>query len=221
MNIKDIQCLLTYLKKSDGTSYYTGDVDGIYGRLSRKAIQDFQRDFGGLTVTGEADDETDRAMCHAVAYGIPERDPDADPDVTDNNVGDKEETTGTFWDDSEFFDREEFRCQCKGKYCDGFPVEPEEELVRVCNEIRRRLGVPVSIVDSGGSGVRCTRHNAAVGGVGNSNHLYGKAADLHSSKSPEEMARVAEEVLGDTGELGIYSWGIHVAVNCKYSRYRG
>lgn len=50
---------------------------------------------------------------------------------------------------------------------------------------------------------------------------YGKAADLHSSKSPEEMARVAEEVLGNTGEISIYSWGIHVGVNCRYSRYRG
>ena len=221
MTVKDRQCLLAFLKKADGTSYYTGEVDGIYGRLSRKAIQDFQKDFCGLTVTGEADAVTDQAMIHAVAFGFPERDPEAEPDVTDNNVGGKEETTGSFWDDSEFFDREEFRCQCKGKYCDGFPVEPEEELVRVCNEIRRRLGVPVSIVDSGGSGVRCTRHNAAVGGVGNSNHLYGKAADLHSNKSPREMARIAEEVLGDTGELGIYSWGIHVAVNCKYSRYNG
>lgn len=221
MTVKDRQCLLTFLKKADGTSYYTGEVDGIYGRLSRKAIQDFQKDFCGLTVTGEADAVTDQAMIHAVAFGIPEQDPEAESDAADNNVGGKEETTGSFWDDSEFFDREEFRCQCKGKYCDGFPVEPEEELVRVCNEIRRRLGVPVSIVDSGGSGVRCTRHNAAVGGVGNSNHLYGKAADLHSDKSPREMACIAEEVLGDTGELGIYSWGIHVAVNCKYSRYNG
>lgn len=221
MTVKDRQCLLAFLKKADGTSYYTGEVDGIYGRLSRKAIHDFQKDFCGLTITGEADAVTDQAMIHAVAFGIPERDPEAESDATDNNVGGKEETTGSFWDDSEFFDREEFRCQCKGKYCDGFPVEPEEELVRVCNEIRRRLGVPVSIVDSGGSGVRCTRHNAAIGGVGNSNHLYGKAADLHSNKSPREMARIAEEVLGDTGELGIYSWGIHVAVNCKYSRYNG
>jgi hypothetical protein len=35
------------------------------------------------------------------------------------------------------------------------------------------------------------------------------------------MARVAESVMGNTGEIGIYSWGIHVAVNCTYSRYRG
>lgn len=129
--------------------------------------------------------------------------------------------TGSFWDDSEFFDREEFRCQCAGKYCDGFPVEPKEELVLVCNEIRRRLGVPVSIVDGGGSGVRCPEHNAAVGGVRNSNHLYGKAADLHSEKSPQEMARVAESVMGSTGEIGIYSWGIHIAIDCEYSRFYG
>jgi uncharacterized protein YcbK (DUF882 family) len=100
-------------------------------------------------------------------------------------------------------------------------VEPEEELVLVCNEIRRRLGVPVSIVDSGGSGVRCLEHNAAVGGVRNSNHLYGKAADLHSKKSPQEMASVAESVMGATGEIGIYSWGIHIAVDCEYSRFYG
>ena len=137
------------------------------------------------------------------------------------NAGTKVSTVCSFWDDSEFFDREEFRCQCGGKYCNGFPKEPEEELVRVCNEIRRRLGVPVEIVTAGGSGVRCSLHNAAVGGVSNSNHLYGKAADLHSEKSPQEMARVAEDVMGDTGEIGIYSWGIHVGVNCAYSRFRG
>ena len=94
-------------------------------------------------------------------------------------------------------------------------------MVRTVDEIRRRLGVPVTIVESGGSGVRCPIHNANVGGVSNSNHLTGNAADLHSSKSPQEMARVAEEVMGNTGEIGIYSWGIHVGVNCKYSRFYG
>lgn len=211
MTVKDLQCLLTFLKRSNGTSYYTGDVDGIYGKLSRKAIEDFQRDFGGLVVTGNADEMTATAMRHAVCFGMSKKE-----SVPDNNVGCK-----TFWDEIEFFDREEFRCQCGGRFCDGFPVEPEEDLVRTVDEIRRRLGVPVSIVDSGGSGVRCPQHNSAVGGVASSNHLYGKAADLHSSKSPQEMARVAEEVLGNTGELGIYSWGIHVAVNCKYSRFTG
>ena len=60
---------------------------------------------------------------------------------------------------------------------------PEEELVRVCNEIRRRLGVPVEIVTAGGSGVRCPTHNANVGGMANSLHLTGNAADLFPSEN--------------------------------------
>lgn len=207
MDNKQRQHLLAYL------GYYVGAVDGIWGSGSREACLAFQRD-RELTVDGYGGPETDKALRYAVYNDLEKTEPVED--VPDNNVENK---TGTFWDESEFFDREEFRCQCKGKYCNGFPVEPEEELIRTCNEIRRRLGVPVSIVDSGGSGVRCPRHNAAVGGVGNSNHLYGKAADLHSEKSPKEMYRVAEEVLGNSGELGLYDWGIHVAVNCSYSRF--
>lgn len=210
MSIKDAQCLLIVLKKQDGSSYYAGDVDGIYGRMTRRAIEDFQRDFCGLPVTGQVDDATDKAMRHAVAYGMTFSGNSSNSSVPS--------TTGTFWDEIEYFDREEFRCQCGGKYCNGFHVEPDEAMVRTVDEIRRRLGVPISIVDAGGSGVRCPQHNANVGGVANSEHMYGRAADLHSSKSPEEMYRIAEEVLGNTGGLGLYSWGIHVDVG-KYSRW--
>lgn len=215
------QHLLAYL------GYYVMKVDGIWRSGSRDACRRFQQD-RGITPDGYGGPETDKQLRYAVYNGLEKPDPALEEDVTDTNVGNKTDKdinvpikTGTFWDDSEFFDREEFRCQCKGKYCNGFPVEPEEELVRVCNEIRRRLGVPVEIVTADGSGVRCLVHNANVGGVANSNHLYGKAADLHSRKSSEEMYRVADEVLGNTGELGLYDWGIHVGVNCKYSRFRG
>lgn len=199
------------------------DVDGIWGKQSKAATKKLQGALG-IEQDGDFGSTTAVEACNAILEG---REFDFD-DVTDINVGNKSDKdtnvptkTGSFWDYSEFFDREEFRCQCGGKYCNGFPEEPEEELVRVCNEIRRRLGVPVQIVDAGGSGVRCPQHNVAVGGVQNSNHLYGKAADLHSEKSPQEMYRVADEVLGNTGEIGIYSWGIHVGVNCKYSRFYG
>lgn len=209
MTIRQRQHLLAYL------GYYVGNVDGNWGTLSKTACTSFQKDFGGIVVDGFGGPETDKALKHAVAIGFLIRE-----DVTDNNVGNKSQT-GTFWDEIEFFDREEFRCQCGGKYCNGFPVEPQEQLVRTVNEIRRLLGVPVQIVTAGGSGVRCRQHNANVGGVANSNHLTGNAADLHSGKFPEEMARVAEEVMGNTGEIGIYDWGIHVGVNCKYSRFYG
>ena len=213
MTVKQRQHLLAYL------GYYVGNVDGDWGTLSKTACTAFQKDFGGIQVDGFGGAETDKAMRHAVAYDMFR----PVPDTNDGNIGKDNNVpsnTGTFWDEIEFFDREEFRCQCKGKYCNGFPVEPQEEMVRTVNEIRRRLGVPVSIVDAGGSGVRCSQHNANVGGVANSLHLTGNAADLHSGKSPQEMYRVAEEVLGNTGELGLYDWGIHVGIG-KYSRFNG
>ena len=203
MTYTDAQHLLCVLIKSKPIQ-----CDGIWGPKSKEAMAEFQTRFG-IPADGMLTVESGKALRHAVTYMYDEVEESAEADI------------GDIWARSEFFTREEFRCQCGGKYCNGFPVEPERELLRVCNEIRRRLGVPVTIVDNGGSGVRCPQHNADVGGVANSNHLYGKAADLHSSKSPQEMYRVAEEVLGYTGELGLYSWGIHVAVNCAYSRFTG
>jgi len=175
MTVKDRQCLLTFLKKADGTSYYTGQVDGIYGKLSRKALRDFQRDFGGLSVTGEADEATDRALRQAVAYGIPERDQTEDnKDVTDNNVGGNEQT-GTFWDEIEFFDPEEMKCKCGGKYCDGYPHEIQPLLMQILDRARRWSGHPIVIV----SGLRCPEWNAIQKGVKNSQHQYGEAADVY------------------------------------------
>ena len=175
MTVKDRQCLLTFLKKADGTSYYIGDVDGIYGRLSRKAIQDFQKDFGGLTVTGEADAVTDQAIIHAVAFGIPERDQTEDnEDVTDNNVGGSDQT-GTFWDEIEFFDPEEMKCKCGGKYCDGYPHEIQPLLMQILDRARRWSGHPIVIV----SGLRCKEWNRIQKGVATSQHQYGEAADVY------------------------------------------
>lgn len=207
MTVRQVQCLLTYL------GYDPVAIDGVNGKNTMAAVKKFQAQ-EGLDPDGVPGGKTWAALLDAVAQG-------RGYDPGQASAGGETAKTGTFWDDIEFFTREEFRCQCKGKYCNGFPVEPQENMVRTVDEIRRRLGVPVTIVESGGSGVRCPIHNANVGGVSNSNHLTGNAADLHSGKSPQEMARVAEEVMGNTGEIGIYDWGIHVGVNCKYSRFYG
>lgn len=204
MTIKQMQCLLAYF------GCYSGAIDGIWGRLSIDGTEKFQN-VVGLQVDGVCGPGTQAKLREMIATG--EELPEAAKEENAN-------TTGTFWDEIEFFTREEFRCQCKGKYCNGFPVEPDEKMVRTVDEIRRRLGVPISIVDAGGSGVRCPIHNANVGGVSNSEHLYGRAADLHSSASPAKMKAVAEEVMGQTGGIGLYSWGIHVDVG-KYSRWNG
>lgn len=209
MTVKQTQCLLAYL------GYYTGQIDGQWGGMSTAACRAFQADYG-LTPDGICGAMTQKMLIGAIAGTAAkvERPAEAEPEDTGKAQ------TGTFWDDIRYFTREEFRCQCNGKYCNGFPVEPEEKMVRTVDEIRHRLGIPIGIVTSGGSGVRCSKHNAEVGGVYNSEHLYGRAADLHSSASPAKMKAVAEEVMGNTGGIGLYDWGIHIDTG-KYSRWNG
>lgn len=86
-----------------------------------------------------------------------------------------DKNTGSFWDEIEFFDREEFRCTCGGRGCNGFPVEPVERLVRNANEARRHFGKAANV----SSGVRCQLRNSELpGSADNSLHMRGKAMDF-------------------------------------------
>lgn len=159
MTTKQRQHLLAYL------GYYVGNVDGEWGTLSKTACTAFQKDFGGINVDGFGGTETDKALCHSVAYGMPAKKVDK---------SEKEDIGGTFWDEIEYFTRDEFKCKCGGKYCKGYPHEPDERMVRIVNQLRKNLGVPITIV----SGLRCRTWNAIQGGVSNSQHMYGEAADI-------------------------------------------
>lgn len=160
MTIKQIQNLLQYL------GYYTMTVDGISGPGTRAAVTAFQGDFG-LEADGIPGEQTQKSLRHAVAYGMPEKAGAGD--------GQEDQNTGSFWDEIRYFTREEFRCKCGGKYCNGFPAEPQEGMVRAIDNVREHFGKAFTP----NSGVRCPTHNANVGGVSNSRHLYGKAVDFH------------------------------------------
>ena len=164
MTVKQRQHLLAYL------GYYVGAVDGDWGSGSRAACTAFQKDFGGIAVDGHGGRETDKALKHAVAY---------DMFKVDNVV--EETLTGSFWDEIEYFTRDEFRCKCGGKYCNGFPAEPKEAMVRIADQLRKNLGVPITVV----SGLRCPTWNTLQGGVENSQHMYGEACDVYASGMPQ------------------------------------
>jgi len=175
MTINQQQLLLAYL------GYDPGAIDGVTGPKTKAAIKAFQQDFGGLTVDGVAGTATQKALRHAVAYGMPEREQTTDSKDS-SATGSK---TGTFWDDIKHFKREEMRCPC-GK-CNGFPVEPAEKLMRTLDtDIWEHFQAPITIVPlppndphAGGSGGRCQTYNDSLrGSVPNSRHVQGKAADI-------------------------------------------
>ena len=207
MTIKQRQHLLAYL------GYYVGAIDGDWGSGSKTAATAFQKD-RNLTPDGIGGPETDKALRYAVANDL------ENPIVSEKETVDKESlTTGTFWDEIEYFTRDEFKCKCGGKYCNGYPAEPDERMVRIADAIRKRIGKPITV----NSGLRCKTHNANVGGVSNSQHLHGTAADLGcpSGCTPSQMASIAEEIMGETGGIGIYSWGIHIDTRSTKSRWNG
>lgn len=148
MTIKQKQCLLYYL------GYYVGNVDGVWGALSKTATEAFQKDFG-LKATGTCDAETEQALKHAVCYGIAKKQEAAQ--------------SGDFWDGIKYFEKAEFRCRC-GCGADSM----EEKLIREAEDVRVHFGAPVTV----SSGRRCANHNARVGGGSNSRHLSGKAMDF-------------------------------------------
>lgn len=164
MNSKQRQNLLQYL------DYYIGIPDGDWGPLSREACKAFQRD-RNLTPDGYGGTETDKALLYAVYNDLKKPQP-----VEDEVISNSKTPIGTFWDEIEYFTRDEFRCQCGGKYCNGYPSEPDERMVRIADQLRKNLGVPVTIV----SGLRCKTWNAIQGGVSNSQHMYGEAADIYA-----------------------------------------
>lgn len=72
------------------------------------------------------------------------------------------------------------------------------------------------------SGYRCEAHNKEVGGVNNSQHLLGKAADCRSLRSYNGnlMARYAEEVPEfANGGIGIYPHFAHCDVRKGRARW--
>lgn len=152
MTIKQKQHLLAYL------GYYVGAVDGVFGSGSREATKAFQRDFFQMNekVDGICGSETEQALKHAVAYGMPSKKQEA-------------VQSGDFWDDIKYFKKSEFRCKC-GCGSDSM----NETLIRVADRVREHFGKPITV----SSGRRCANHNARVGGVANSRHLSGKAMDF-------------------------------------------
>lgn len=162
MTAKQTQCLLAYL------GYDPGQIDGIDGKKTQAALAAFQSDYG-LPATGRLDDTTCKMLLAAVA----------------GTAAKVEKKTGTFWDGIKHFKREEFKCKCGGRYCNGYPHEMQEAVVKIADAARAHFGRPAHVV----SGLRCQKWNAHEGGVANSQHMYGEAIDLRVDGVDSETLR--------------------------------
>ena len=85
----------------------------------------------------------------------------------------------------------EFACKHCGKN------EIDQRVLNMAQELRDYLGVPIIV----NSGYRCEFHNREVGGVKNSKHILGKAADLLCSLGAAKMFEAVKELHDKQGKL--------------------
>ena len=108
-----------------------------------------------------------------------------------------------------YFTVKEMTCRCG---CGKVIFDPM--LRDKLDELRGLVGKPIYI----SSGYRCPEHNAYVGGVPNSYHTKGIAADIYvKDMMPKELARIAGEV-GFDG-IGLYKSFVHVDVRGYKARW--
>ena len=142
--------------------------DGLAGPRTVAALQAYQKT-KGLSQTGRVDDATWDALMEE-SPNLPDREPVPEVDTP----AEDSTTVVTFWPGIVYFKREEMRCKCGGRYCNGFPAEPQELLMELADRAREHFGRPAHVV----SGLRCQRWNQIQGGVANSQHMYGEAMDI-------------------------------------------
>lgn len=102
------------------------------------------------------------------------------------------------------FSRYEFECPHCGKN------DISKLLVSQLQMLRDKFKKPIIVT----SGVRCEEHNRDVGGVLDSKHLTGEAADIViRDVAPEEIAREAVKIPDfRRGGIGVYNTFIHLDV---------
>lgn len=95
------------------------------------------------------------------------------------------------------------------------------KLARALQELRDLIDKPIRIT----SGYRCTAHNAAVGGVSDSQHTQGLAADVTvQGMTPDQIAAAAARVAAfRQGGIGVYpeQGFTHLDVRGHMARWRG
>lgn len=179
--------------------YYSGKLDGIEGTGTKTAYKNFQRD-NGLTVDGKYGSETDSKLILVIKnlqsllnkYGYKLDVDGIAGDKTINAIVDFQRNHGLVADGiagaktyavlnggqpspspshytCKYFKDSEFTCKC------GCGTNFQKNgIKKVMDNIREHFGKPIIVT----SGTRCRTHNARVGGVSNSYHLYGNACDF-------------------------------------------
>ena len=190
--IKKKQRLLNFLSDAEGRFYYDGPVDGIDGPGTQAGAERFLRDYGfEVQVVTEGVQSTNVEGLTVMVFSLAE---DGEKFV------------------SPHFRVREFACN------DGSDVVLIHPLLPVWAEALRAINGSYTP----NSAYRTVSYNATIKDASpKSKHCQGIAMDVPAVKAtPQELYDLALTLVGDTGGLGIYAWGIHIDCRPVKSRWK-
>ena len=83
------------------------------------------------------------------------------------------------------FKPEEFKCECGGRYCTGYPSYMKKVELKNLQSIRDHFGKPMTVT----CGMRCRPYNNSLrGSITNSKHLTGYATDFYMAGVTDTLA---------------------------------
>jgi len=117
------------------------------------------------------------------------------------------------------FKKEEFECKCG---CE-MPMEVFFNIQKLANQlqyVRDFLELPITLTNA----YRCRSHNKEVGGVSDSQHILGKAADLQVKGLTTAELYKAVDILAEynhvlQGGLGLYNTFVHYDIRGNKTRW--
>ena len=119
------------------------------------------------------------------------------------------------------FEPEEFKCECGGRYCTGYPSYMKMNQLRHLQSIRDHFGRPITVT----SGMRCRGYNNSIGGsIVNSKHLTGQATDFYQAGVTDTLAnrkRSIAWIKKQPNHTYSYGNGINSYGNYTYAPYMG
>lgn len=104
------------------------------------------------------------------------------------------------------FSAAELMCPCCGVGADKM----SPNMLQMAEEIRAENGGKPMIVSSA---YRCAKHNAEVGGVANSHHLYGQAMDVHINGVPASTIVEQAKRIGSPDAYAMNANWAHISVS--------
>lgn len=114
------------------------------------------------------------------------------------------------------FQPQEFRCECAGEYCTGYPNRMRLVQLKLLQEVRDHYNKPMYIM----SGLRCKKCNSILGGIRTSKHLTGYATDFYMSGITDTINNKEKTIeYLKTLDNFVYAYGDGIDSNNKKERH--